>query len=971
MDFIPQPLQKHINHQLQICADAFSQAHLLAEWRILWQALGPELTQLAISSDYALKTICQFPQIFWHMFENNELTQAQPRPYYREQLTRVLADKTTDFLWTQAIRQYRQQAMLRWVYRDVNGLCSLEELTDELSAFAEASIDAAIAYAQVPLIARHGQPIGEESQQPQQMVVIGMGKFGAQELNLSSDIDLIFSYPEAGETTGRAVISNQEFFIKLGQSIIRLLDQQTADGFVFRIDMRLRPWGDGSALALSFNAMERYYEQHGREWERYAFIKARAVAGHLIYGNELLTTLKPFVYRRYIDYSAFAALREMKAMIEREVRRKGMNDNIKLGSGGIRDVEFIAQAFQLIRGGVHKSLQQRPLIPVLHVLVELQLLPALVAEDLSRAYRFLRRVEHRIQAYNDQQTQMLPVDEFVRLRLAVSLGFNDWDAFYQALNHHREKISIQFQHVIVARGEAKVATTQSEYARLLWIDGAEDAFFALKSIGFSDVESTQQRLQQLRSSRALKTLPQLSRVRLDQFMPLFIETAGQHPQADLALARCLPLIESVLRRTAYLVMLLENHSALQRLILLCAASPWIAEELARYPVLLDELLNADTLFAPPEKTQLLSELRQQLLRIPQEDIEEQMRVLRIFKKSHVLRIAASDLQGTLPLMKVSDYLSWVAESVLESVIYLAWQHLTAKYGNPKRLDGSVATGDFIILGYGKLGGIELGYSSDLDLVFIHDTDSSADTDGQKVITGGEFYARLAQKMISLLTTATSAGQLYEVDMRLRPSGNAGALVSSVKAFTDYQQQQAWTWEHQALVRARVVAGDQDLAQTFAAIRQTILAQPREVLALQAEVLSMRQKMRDHLSSQAKHKNSAIFDIKHDAGGIVDIEFMVQYGVLAWASDYPELTRYPDNVRILDGFAACGKLSFEQVEALKAAYLEYRARSHRLALAQQPAQVPDTEFIATRTLVQQCWQTFISPLSSSLPQGERT
>ncbi len=951
-------LQQHIDNSLQSCETAFSQANLSSEWQTLQQTITPQLMQLAISSDYAIKTLCQFPQAFWRMYERGDLTQPQPRPYYRQHLASLLANQSTDFLWMQSIRQFRQQAMLRWVYRDVNGLCTLEELTDELSAFAEASIDAAISYAQTPLIARYGLPIGEESQQPQSMVVIGMGKLGAQELNLSSDIDLIFSYPEAGETNGRSSISNQEFFIKLGQSVIRLLDQQTADGFVFRIDMRLRPWGDGSALALSFNAMERYYEQHGREWERYAFIKARAVAGDLAVCNELLTTLKPFVYRRYIDYSAFAALREMKAMIEREVRRKDMDNNIKLGSGGIRDVEFIAQAFQLIRGGVYKALQQRPLIPVLQVLVERQLLPAQAADDLTQAYRFLRMVEHRIQAYNDQQTQMLPDDDFVRLRLAISLGFCDWPSFYHALDNHRHKVSAQFQHVIVARGEPKETTTSSEVAKLLWIDGVDDAATALQNIGFTDGEAIHQRLQQLRTSRALKTMPQLSRARVDQFMPLLIETAGQHPQADLALMRCLPLIESVLRRTAYLVMLLENPAALSRLISLCAASPWIAEELARYPVLLDELLNADTLFAPPLKAQLLSELRQQLLRIPQEDVEEQMRVLRIFKKSHVLRVAASDIQGTLPLMKVSDYLTWIGEAVVESVLALAWQQLTVKYGFPRRFDGTVSTGDFIILGYGKLGGIELSYSSDMDLVFVHHADPIADTDGPKAITGGEFYARLAQKIISLLTTATAAGQLYEVDMRLRPSGNAGLLVSSLKAFQEYQLHQAWTWEHQALVRARVVAGDDELAQAFAAIRREVLAQKRDELALREEVLSMREKMRDHLSSQAKIKNSAIFDIKHDAGGIVDIEFMVQYGVLAWASDYPELTRYPDNVRILEGFAACNKLSAEQVEALKAAYLEYRARSHRLALAQQPVQVPDTEFIATRTLVQQCWQTLL-------------
>ncbi|MCC6373509.1 MAG: bifunctional [glutamate--ammonia ligase]-adenylyl-L-tyrosine phosphorylase/[glutamate--ammonia-ligase] adenylyltransferase [Moraxellaceae bacterium] len=958
-------LQQHINHQLSLCAAAFTQANLSSEWLTLQQNIEPQLTQLALSSDYAINTLCQFPAQFWHMYQQGDLTQAQPRPYYHQQLTKLLADKTTDFLWMQSIRQYRQQAMLRWVYRDVNNLCTLAELTDELSEFAEASIDAAIAYAIKPLQARYGEPIGEDSNQAQKLVVIGMGKLGAQELNLSSDIDLIFSYPEAGETNGRSTLSNQEFFIKLGQQVIRLLDQATADGFVFRIDMRLRPWGDGSALALSFAAMERYYEKHGREWERYAFIKARIVAGDTQQGQELLSTLKPFVYRRYIDYSAFAALRDMKAMIEREVRRKDMANNIKLGSGGIREVEFIAQAFQLIRGGVFKDLQQRPLLPVLQVLVERQLLSAAIAQNLAQAYIFLRQVEHRIQGYQDQQTQMLPSDEMARLCLARSLGFANYSEFLTQLTQHRANVAQQFQEVVDNKSD-KAQRSAGQLARELWLDICDNNQAALEKLGFVESERLEQFLQQLRLSRAVKTLPIISKERLDAFMPLLLERAGQHPQADSALMRCLPLVESVLRRTAYLVMLLENPSALQRLISLCAASPWIAAELARYPVLLDELLNAKTLFAPPQKEQLVAELRQQLLRIPHDDIEEQMRVLRIFKKSHVLRVAASDMQGTLSLMKVSDYLSWIAEAVLESVLALSWQQLTAKYGFPQRLDGSIATGDFIVLGYGKLGGLELGYGSDLDLVFVHNADSSADTNGTKAITGGEFYARLAQKIISLLTTATAAGQLYDVDMRLRPSGNAGALVSSVKAFTDYQQQHAWTWEHQALVRARVVAGDSALALTFQTVRHQILARVRDPVMLRQEVIEMRQKMREHLSSQAKQKNSPIFDIKHDAGGIVDIEFMVQYGVLAWASDYPELTHYPDNVRILESFAQCGKLTPEQAEALKAAYLEYRARSHRFALAQQPAQVPDTDFIATRTLVQQCWHSLLSPHPNPLP-----
>ena len=953
-DALPPALESLIASRLADGQAAFRECGDESFWNTLSPQLEAGLRRLVLASDFAMSTLCRYPREFRRMVESGELLHAQPRPWFHQQLPVLLAGCADEAAWMQAIRAYRNQQMLRWVYRDVNGLCSLQELTDELSAFAEAATDAAIAFANAPLQARYGDPVGEDSGARQQMVVLGMGKLGAQELNLSSDIDLIFSYAEPGETSGKTCISNQEYFIKLGQAIIRLLDQPTADGFVFRIDMRLRPWGDGSALALSFAAMERYYEQHGREWERYAFIKARPVAGDLPGGEELLATLRPFVFRRYIDFSAFAALREMKGMIEREVRRKDMADNVKLGSGGIRDVEFIAQAFQLIRGGVHKSLQQRPLLPVLNVLVDLGLLPATVRDDLTQSYLFLRQVEHRIQAVQDHQTQLLPVDEAARARLAASLGFGNWEAFYTELECHRGKVRDQFRLVVEERSEAKPVTPASEKAKALWLDSGDVSPVLMAELGFGNPEGSAALLQSLRAGRALRTLPLVSRERLDQFMPLLLEEAGAHAESDLALARCLPLVESVLRRTSYLVMLLENPVALQRMVTLCAASPWIAEELSRYPVLLDELLNAETLYMPPQKEQLLSELRQQLLRVLPDDVEEQMRVLRIFKKSHVLRVAASDLQGTLPLMKVSDYLSWIAEAALESVVALSWQQMTARYGFPRRADGSLSTGDFMVAGYGKLGGIELGYGSDLDLVFVHNVANDEDTNGPKPISGGEFYARMAQKIISLLTTSTSAGQLYDVDMRLRPSGASGMLVSSLKSFEEYQLHHAWTWEHQALVRARLVAGDAALGALFDELRLRILARHRELPKLRTEVLEMRQKMRDHLSSSAKNKNSAVFDLKHDAGGIVDIEFMVQYGVLAWAETYPELARYPDNVRILDGFAASGCMPADLAVRLKEAYLAFRAQSHRLALAQQPARVSPTEFVEIRALVQQCW-----------------
>lgn len=860
----------------------------------------------------------------------------------------------------QALRREREGAMLRWIYRDANGLCPVPELTRELSWFADACIELALAFAHRELTAVHGEPLSGVSSEPQRLCVIAMGKLGAEELNLSSDIDLIFTYPEGGETSGPRVLSCQEFFVRAGQRIIKLLDAQTADGFVFRVDMRLRPWGDGSALASSFAAMETYYERNGREWERYALIKARVCAGDKRRGQELMQSLQPFVFRRYIDFGAFESLREMKGMIAREVRRKGMDDNIKLGAGGIREVEFIVQAFQLIRGGVEKRLQQRGLLPVLQVLAERQLLPLAVTEKLAEAYLFLRVVEHRVQMLHDQQTQMLPENPEERLRLAASLGFADWEVFRAVLDGHRSFVEAQFRDVIVARDEEdECAAVELTPAELLWRGELDEATAWLAGQGMRDAPLALNRLKLLRESRPVAAMQRVSRERLDKLMPLLLAECLRHEEPDVALERCLPLVESILRRSAYMMLLIENRSALKRLVDLCAVSPWIAGALAHYPVLLDELLNAQTLFAPPQKAELVAELRQQLLRIPQEDVEAQMEALRIFQKAHVLRVAASDLTGTLPLMKVSDYLTWIAEAVLEDVLWLSWHALVSKYGRPSRADGTPCELDFIIIGYGKLGGIELGYGSDLDLVFIHDSAPDGETDGPKSIDNITFYARLGQKVIHFLTTATGAGTLYEVDMRLRPSGNSGLLVTSLAAFRKYQEEHAWTWEQQALVRARVVAGDLALAERFGQVRHEMLAREREGARLREDVRTMRDKMRDHLSSEASGRREAgIFALKQDRGGIVDIEFMVQYGVLAWAHEHPGLTRYPDNVRILEGFATLGLLPDDAAGQLKDAYLHYRARGHRLALANREAKVKDDEYQDERRLVSHWWQQLI-------------
>jgi glutamate-ammonia-ligase adenylyltransferase len=526
----------------------------------------------------------------------------------------------------------------------------------------------------------------------------------------------------------------------------------------------------------------------------------------------------------------------------------------------------------------------------------------------------------------------------------------------QVLDEQRSRVEAQFRDVVVARDTSAAEATATGSA--IWCARAEDMPALLAAEKFTGAGESAQKLLDLREGRGARAMQSMGRERLDKLMPLLLQECARQDEPDVALARCLPLLESVLRRSAYIMLLVENHAALKRLVGLCAASPWIAEVLARYPVLLDELLNAETLFSPPKKEDIEAELRQVLVRIPEDDLEAQMEALRIFQKGQVLRVAASDITGTLPLMKVSDYLTWLAEAMLEEVLWLSWRQLTARHGRPVRADGTPCDPDFIIVGYGKLGGLELGYGSDLDLVFIHDGSAEGETDGVKPLDNASFFARLGQKIIAFLTTATSAGQIYEVDMRLRPSGNAGMLVSSLNAFRTYQEEKAWTWEHQALVRARVVAGDKRLAQAFDEERRAVLGKARDIVALRTEVRDMRDKMRAHLSSEAPGKKGRGFDLKQDRGGIVDIEFMVQYAALAWAHENPELTRYPDNVRILEGLATRGLLPSDAAAGLRDAYLQYRARGHRLALANKEAKVNDDEFPEERALVVHWWNELI-------------
>ena len=865
-----------------------------------------------------------------------------------QHIVQTSLDQLTDeATWMREIRILRARLMFRWIWQDANQLTDVVTLTRELSDFADATICAAKDFARIPLVAKHGEPIGYNGK-VQDLIVVAMGKLGAQELNLSSDIDLIFAFDEQGETNGRKCIDVQQFCILWGQKLIYLLDHISADGFVFRVDMRLRPWGDGSALAISHVALEKYLSQHGREWERYAWIKARIVTGGQK-GEELLDMTRPFVFRKYVDYTAFEAMREMKAMIEREVLRRNIEDDIKLGAGGIREVEFIVQVFQLIYGGSKLELQDRQCLVSLHHLGEVGLLDTQAVIELEDAYLFLRRVEHAIQALNDQQTQSLPTEPELRQRIVDTLAFSDWEAFLETLNVKRAKVIHQFEHLIKEKEPDPLIESFSQLEKQLEAvldDGAKNL------------------VHEFWYGHALKKLPAKAVQRLKTFWPHLIEAILQSNKPQTALLRLMPLVESVLRRTVYLVMLIESKGALQRLVKMATVSPWICEELTHYPVLLDEFLSMD--FELPKRQDLEDSLRQQLLRIEIDQVEDQLRVLRLFKKSNVLAVAASDVLAESPLMKVSDALTDIAEVSVNATLNLAYQITAKKHGFPLDAEGQRCSTDhtaFTVAGYGKLGGIEMGYGSDLDLVFIHYMDEQSDTDGQKKISGFEFAIRVAQKFMSLMTTQTLDGRVYEIDTRLRPSGEAGLLVTSLKAFEQYQLKNAWLWEHQALVRARSIAGEQSLRDKFEALRCRILIQPRDEAKVREEVLKMRQKMKDHLGSSKEQQKDGIFHLKQDAGGIVDIEFMAQYAVLAWSGANSDLAHYSDNVRILEDAANAGCLSSDDATALIQAYLSERAESHRLALANQSMQVNAADWFDTREVVCKLWQRLIDPTAT--------
>lgn len=906
--------------------------------------------QVLIGSEYLREQCLRQPSLFFWLEEQASVAQLEAVSLEQE-LQQALADAVGVDALQAPVRAFRHRYLCRIIWRDLAGIASLEETVSELSLLADTLLKVCQQVLFTAFCQKYGTPTNMQGR-PQPLAVFAMGKLGARELNLSSDIDLIFAYGDEGEL---ADISYQQFYLRLAQALIRVLDQSTVDGFAYRVDMRLRPWGNAGPLVASFDSLARYYQEQGREWERYALIKMRAVAGDVRGGKRLIKRLIPFVFRRYLDYGALKSLREMKLLIEREVRQQGLFDDIKLGFGGIREIEFIVQVHQLVHGGQRENLQQPHLLLILPLLVEHQLLSAQEALALEQAYVFLRRTEHRLQAFRDEQTQQLPQDDVAKQRLAYAMGFHNVATYEMVLANHRERVRYQFQALIaLPEDEREIEASVDQQAVALWRGQLpkQRAVQLLKSLGVREGDAVTLALSEFRQH-----LPKNWQVHgdsLDRVLPRLLEALGYHQGGEEGIKRLLTLLEILVEREPYhLELLAENPKVIHQMVKLFSVSSAIAQWVAAHPALLEELLHTSLLYRFPTLSELQDELRQQLLRVPAEDAERHMQLIRHFQQVHQLRAMVQEATEQQPLMQISNYLSWLAEAVVQQVLELAWQQQVALHGVPCDSEGNAMAMAYLVVAYGKLGSLEMSYDSDVDLVFLYQTDTDASTDGEHRLPNAQFYNRVSQQLLQLLAGNHANEQLYDVDTRLRPAGSASALAHSMEAFQHYQEHQAWVWEHQALVRARAIAGSEALEQRFTGIRDSILRLPREADNLIDAVLEMREKMQKQhpVDESFQHPDA----LKLMRGGIVDIEFMVQYAVLRWASVQAKLTSFTDNLQLLDMLAADNKTPAHEAGLLREAYLAYRSAVHRGALGKKISALETTYILELCQQVKVVWR----------------
>ena len=889
-------------------------------------ALCARVAQVAVASDFAIDTLRRQPALLEH------LSTADPAP-----LPLPVLDPADPDAWPGLLRRYRSAGSTRLVWRDVLGLDTVEQTLAGSTRLAEDCLRLALEAVEGEFAQRHGT-VRDEAGIEQRLVVFGLGKLGGGELNFSSDIDLVYAYPRDGESDGRRALEAEDYFARLGQRLARLLDEVTADGFCHRVDLRLRPFGGAGRVAWSFAAMDGYFQREGRDWERYAWLKARTVAGDVAAGEAWLETLRPFVYRRYLDFTALDGLRTMKAAIVAEMQRRDMADDLKRGVGGIREIEFLVQSLQLIRGGREPALRGRSLLPALRALVEAGQIAPGHGQVLADAYRFLRRLENRVQMLADAQTHAVPEAAQERLRLALGLGYAGWQPLQDELARWREQVSAEFDALLVPqRGQAAPDALESYWRALP--QGGDAAVLA--AAGFPDAEGGDAALRDFARSGGVRALSDAARARLDRVVPALLGAAAASARPEVALKRLLDLLQAILRRASYLALLDEQPSALARLVDVLARSAFLAERIAHYPLLLDELLDTRVAGPLPGAAQMQAACAAAVAG-PDDDPEVALRALNEVRQALSFRIALASLDRRQGADQCTRQLAALADAVLAQVLRMAEAEVVAAHG-------VVPGGRFAAIGYGSLGGCELGFGSDLDLVFLYDADPNAMSDGARALEPARWYTRLAQKVVALLGAVTAAGRLYETDMRLRPDGSKSLLVSTLASYVEYQQQRAWTWEHQALVRARAVAGEASLLEDFEQVRRDTLGRVRDRAALAADVGQMRQRMRAELD----RSDAARFDLKQGASGLVDLEFVLQYGVLARAAQVPALLQRRDSPGLIDALADCGQLQADEAAALHQAHATLLEAGLACTLDRRPRLTAETAAIGqARTAIGQ-------------------
>jgi len=925
---------------------------LLADDHIQWQATADYLAahafpatdvgkieHLAIASRYALAQLQLNPE--WI----DELLKLEHFQLDSTIIEFAEGDKVDLDQVKRRLRQYRHRKLVEIIYLDIVQQQPLDATLLQQSELADQLILCALDVSQRQLSAKHGQPL-EASGAPMALNVITMGKLGGRELNFSSDIDLICSYDSDGELSGYGQLTYQEYFSRVVRMLNQLLGETTGDGFVYRVDLRLRPWGDSGPVVLSHSALEHYYQLHGREWEQYAMVKARVISGSDASRKSLAEMLRPFVYRKYLDYRVFEGLATLKAKIDTQAKARGMRVNLKLGQGGIREIEFFVQAFQILRGGRNHRLQCSGIFHGFKALEQYEIVETETLNRLHSAYCFLRLLENRIQMFDDQQTHDLPDSTRQQQRIAATMGFDDWDSVLAQLQQHRQQVNNCFSELFRQDENARPEVIIDDS----FTEGSEDQHWDF--IDHSEIDGAQEITESLNrfvKSRSWSYMSARARQRFSLLLPALIEALRISQQPAILFDRLLRLFASIAGRSVYFELLFQNQALLQRLASLFDLSEWIADEVSQYPMLLEHLIQSGDRDRF-DKAILLQRLQQQLATIAG-DPELELDSLRLFKREQTLVIASAELAQEIDADQVSHYLCDLAEVVLEAVYQLANQALQQQYGRPEcSVDGERRVAELAIIGYGKLGGYEMHYQSDLDLIFLHDSSGEQQhTDGDRTIENSVYFARLAQKIISMTSVLTASGKLYEIDSRLRPEGSSGLLVSSSAAYLRYQLEKAWTWEHQALVRARLVAGSMSLKPEFERIRIQILCLPRDDAALQTDIVDMRERM---YQSKRPAEGERV-DLKQSRGGMVDIEFMVQYWVLSLANSIGSDCLYSDNISLLKALYRQNLITSSQSQLVEI-YQRYHRLLHESVLQNQSAEI-DAEIIAEQLAhVKNCW-----------------